>query len=396
MVNKARWAIYIAIFFAGLIASCRKVDVQETFACNAPADSSAKHPKRAIYQDVIDKYVKLGLPGICVLIRDSSGTWVGSGGMADIDKKIPMQPCHIVKTASLTKIFMATLTMKLVEEGTLQLDEKISKWLPESILGKIENADKCTLRNLLNHTSGIYDVIIDQDFYLAVLNKPDRKWTQEELLKFVYGKPAAFETGTTSGYSNTNTLLVSMIIDKVTGRPHADLLREKILAPLGLNNTYYYWHDDLPLNGVAQGYFDLYNNGEIENLSNYNTGSGCGYTGLYSTVYDLQTFIEALVRNKTLLKPESLNEMLKFADNIESRKYLGMGIFKDFIDGNFKDDEFAYGHRGRDLAYSADMFYFPNQDVTLTLLVNYGTDAESKLRPVFLDFRYEMAAKAIH
>jgi D-alanyl-D-alanine carboxypeptidase len=385
---------FFALFLC--LASCHKPDVKETVICTAPADSSGPHPKREIYQAVIDKYVKLGLPGISVLIRDASGTWMGTGGFADIDKQIPMQVCHVSKTASLTKIFMAALVMKLVEEGTLKLDDKISTWLPEDVLDKIENANNSTLRQLLNHTTGIYDVITDQDFYLAVLNQPDRKWKQEELLEFVYGKPAAFQSGTTSGYSNTNTLLVSMIIDKATGRNHGELLREKIIGPLGLTGTYYYWQDDLPVNRIAQGYFDLYNNGQIENLSNYNTGSGCGYTGLYSTVYDLRTFIEALFRSKTLLKQSSIDEMTKFASNIDSRKYLGLGIFKDFIDADFKDDEFAYGHRGRDLAYSADMFYFPNQDVTVTLLVNYGTDAESSLRPTFLDFRYEIASKAIH
>lgn len=385
---------FFALFL--LLSSCHKPDIEETVICTAPSDSSSQHPKREIYQAVIDKYVKLGLPGIAVLIRDSSGTWMGTSGFADIDKQIPMQICHVSKTASLTKIFMASLVMKLVEEGALKLDDKLSTWLPADMLNKIENANNCTLRQLLNHTTGIYDVINDQDFYLAVLNQPDRKWKQEELLEFVYGKPAAFQTGTTSGYSNTNTLLVSMVIDKATGRDHGDLLREKIIAPLGLTGTFYYWHDDLPVNRIAQGYFDLYNNGQIENLSNYNTGSGCGYTGLYSTVYDLQTFIEALFRSKTLLKQSSIDEMTKFASNIDSRKYLGMGIFKDFIDAGFKDDEFAYGHRGRDLAYSADMFYFPNQDVTVTLLVNYGTDAESNLRPTFLDFRYEIASKAIH
>lgn len=378
--------------------SCREAEIKPTLGDNENvADTFLAHPKAAQLQAVIDKYKKLGLPGIAVLVRQGDRTFVGNAGFADIDEGTKFTHHTIAKTASLTKIMMATLTLKLVEDGTLQLDEKISKWLDVAMLKKINNAENATLRSLLNHTTGIYDVITDNGFYLAVLNYPDKKWTQEELLEFVYGKPAEYEYGSTSGYSNTNTLLVSMIIDKATGRSHADLLKERIFMPLGMRNTYYYWQQDLPANKVAQGYYDLYNNKTLVNVSNYNTGSGNGYTGVYSNVLDLQVFIDALFRYKTLLKQSSLDEMTKFATNIESRKYLGLGIFKDYIDGPFDPaKDYGLGHRGRDLGYSADMFYFPEHDITLTLLVNYGTDAESALRPVFLNFKEELADVALH
>ncbi|MDQ4139240.1 MAG: beta-lactamase family protein [Bacteroidota bacterium] len=214
--------------------------------------------------------------------------------------------------------------------------------------------------------------------------------------EYSYNQEALFETGTSSGYSNTNTVLATMVIEAATGRSHAALLREKILNPLGLSGSYYYWQEALPANGVAQGYFDLYNNNTLVNVSSYNTGTGNGLNGLYSTVYDLQIFIDALLRNKTLLSQSSINTMLTFDDLIENRKYLGLGLFKDYIDGNFKENEFGYGHRGRDLGYSADMFYFPNQDVTVTLLVNYGTNAKSNLQDTFINFRYEIADVAVH
>ncbi|MBK6364951.1 MAG: serine hydrolase [Saprospiraceae bacterium] len=93
-------------------------------------------------------------------------------------------------------------------------------------------------------------------------------------------------------YSKTNYWLLAMILDKVTGKTTVLLYREKILNPLKLENSYYFWHDPVPPN-TAQGYFDFYNNGTIVNITNYNTGSGNGYGGMYITVYDLQTFIEA-------------------------------------------------------------------------------------------------------
>jgi D-alanyl-D-alanine carboxypeptidase len=377
-----------------LISGCHKKKVDPTKACSLSfADSSSAHPKAGLFQAVLDKYKKKGLPGITALIHDSSGTWAGAAGKADIKKGINMETCHVAKVASITKIFMGVLVMKLVEDGTLQLDSKITDWLPSKITDKIKNAGECTLRQLMNHQSGIYDIIEDNGFYLAVLNNPNKKWTQMELLEYVYNKPSAFITGQGPKYSNTNTLLVSMIIEKATGRSHADLLRERVIDPLQLNNTFYYWHDDLPAY-TAQGYFDLYNNNQIQNLSNYSTGSGNGYTGLYSSVNDMKIFVEALLKNKTLLQPSSLAEMLTFEPKTGDDRLLGPGMMKDFI--NRPDpNEFAYGHRGRDLAYSADLFYFPNQDITFTLIVNYGTDANSSLRDTFYDFRNELVDAAL-
>src|SRR5690606_36169350 len=98
------------------------------------------------------------------------------------------------------------------------------------------NARSVTLRMLLSHQTGIYDVISDSDFYLSVLNNPNRNWSQEDLIKFIRGDEAAFEAGSTSGYSNSNYLIVSMAIEGATGRSHAELLREKILAPLQLHD----------------------------------------------------------------------------------------------------------------------------------------------------------------
>jgi CubicO group peptidase (beta-lactamase class C family) len=202
----------------------------------------------------------------------------------------------------------------LVEQGKLGLDDLLSRWLPEQVLDRVANVSECTVRQLLNHTTGIADVIED--------------------------------------------------------------------------NSYYYWHETLPPN-VAQGYFDLYNNGTILNVTHYNTGSGNGYGGLYANVFDLQAFIEALVRNNTVLTPAMLDQMLTFTEPEGTTKRAnGPGIFKDFLEG--APDQYAYGRRGRDLGYTADMFWFPEYDCTMVYLLNYGTDAKSALRPYFYEFRKAM------
>lgn len=380
-----KYITYLFLIPALLLTACSKKTIEATQVCTMPVLPA--HPKTAQFQAVLDLYTGKGLPGIALLVRDSNGTWAGSSGMADIQKGILMQPCHISKVASITKIFMATLAFRLAEEGKLNLDTMVSTYLSADELKNIANADQVTVRQLLNHTTGIYDVIDDNSFYLDVLNNPPRHRNQEDILKFVRGKDAVFAAGAGPGYSNTNTLLLSMIIDKTGGKPHQQLLHDKIIDPLQLTNTYYFYHDALPEGKVAQGYYDLYNNGQIENLSSYNTGSGNGYTGLYSNVFDLLAFTDALLVKKNLVSSNSLAQMLTFS-NVEeegSDRLLGPGVMKDFI--HRSDGNYGYGHRGRDLAYSADLFYFPVRNQIMVLIVNYGTDGDSRLRPAFYDLR---------
>jgi D-alanyl-D-alanine carboxypeptidase len=342
--------------------------------------------KSAEFQQLLDNYVKRGIPGAILLVKDSSGFFVGTAGMADIKGKIPMQACHISKIASVTKFMFGVAILRLEEKGILSLDDLISKYIPSEKLKKISNGNQpLTIRNLMNHTSGIYDVIDDQGFYLQVLNDPAKHWTGDDLLQYVYNKDAMFDfrPADTVGYSNTNYLLLSLIVESATGVPHSIALRNEVIDLTGLEDTYYFWHDPLPESGVAQGYFDLYNNGNLENLTQWNTGSGNGYGGVYSTVWDMYKFIDALFVQKTLLSQSSLDEMLVFHPDVESRKQLGVACFKDFIDIGDPEKDYAWGHRGRDLSYSADLFYFPEHNATMALIVNYGTDGDSQLRPVF-------------
>ncbi len=371
-----------------LVASCTKEDkIKETQNCSPlPNDTSSLHPKAALYQSVLDQYTKKGLPGISIAIRDKYGLWLGASGKADIENGIVFKSCHISKTASITKMLVGTLAHLLAEDGVFSLDDPISKYLNSKTLKNIKNADKATISSCLGHYTGIADVIKDNNFYLNILNQPDKFWEEEELLDFVRGDDAVFEYGDSVKYSNTNTLLVAMVIKAATGKSHEDLIRSRIIEPFHLTNTYYYWHDIPPQYAVAQGYFDLYNNQTIVNVTNYNTGSGNGYGGLYSTAVDLIYFVEDLFREKIVLKESSLNKMLTFGKlEYGKNRQLGLGCMKGFLDR--PADQFAYGHSGRDLGYSADAFYFPNQDMTLSYLVNYGTDAESSLQPVFFEFR---------
>lgn len=388
----------IALALTGLlITGCSSDEIKKPVALDCPVEENPafqSNTKSIAYRKILDDYARRGLPGISLLVKDSTGFFIGSSGMADIAGNIPMQPCHMAKIASVTKMMIGVTVMRLQEKGVLSLNDPVNKYIPENTLKKIGNGNApVTIRNLMNHTTGFYDVIGDRGFYLQILNDPTRKWTAGELLEYVYNKEAmfSFRPADTVGYSNTNYLLISMVIESATGVPHAVVFRDEVISRLSMNDTRYYWHDPLPESGVARGYYDLYNNGSIGDITNWNTGSGNGYTGVYSTVWDMYLFADALFESKTLLSQPSLDEMLTFHPDIEERKQIGVACFKDFIDIGNPERDFAWGHRGRELGYSADLYYFPEYKATMALIVNYGTDGNSSLRPVFLEMRDKIA-----
>jgi D-alanyl-D-alanine carboxypeptidase len=390
-----KYSAFIFLFIViTCFISCKKPQVPPTQAATAVIpwrDSSSRHPKNAALKALIDKYNRKGLPGISLLVSDASGTWVGSTGKADLERNIPFNVDQVSKVASITKLFIGALVFKLIEDsantglGYRSLDTKINNWLPSSITGKLANGTRITLGQCMKHETGVPDVIEEDAFYLAVLNDPNKMWKPEELLAFIYNKPAVFNPGDTAIYSNTNTILTIMVIEAATHKKHSDLLKQYILDPLQLLHTWYQPHDALP-NTVAQGYFDLYNNNTVVNVSNFVTGSGNGYGGIYSNIFDLFTFIRSLLISKTLLSPKSLSIMQTYGKPDDPNQY-GYGIMKKFISRGVNA---GYGHSGRDLGYTANVFYFPNKGVTHAFLVNYGTDSKSNLRQVFYDFQEEL------
>lgn len=378
----------VALIFISTV-SCEDANVGPTNSCTDTANPPVTtHPKSQAYQSILDTYVKKGLPGISALVRDEGGTWIGYAGKADIGKNIPFTPCHPSKAASITKFMVATLTFMLQERGVINIDDKISKYIDADVLDKIPYADRVTIKNCLQHITGFYDITADSEFYLAVLNNPNKNWSAEELLKFMHGKDPNFAPNEGVLYSNSNTIFVAMCLDKVLGYPHARALHSLIWDPLGMTDTYYQSREALP-NTVAQGYYDLYNNHTIVNVSNLITGSGNGFGGVYSTVRDLEKFMTAYYFDKSLISEESMATMMTFLpeDNDDTNN-LGVGIMQKFK--NFSP-HLGTGHSGRDLGYSADLFVFPTRNNRLMIFfVNYGTNGDTFLRETFREFEKEL------
>ena len=383
------------VLFVLLLPACDRVSIQPSTPCVADSEivSSPNHPKGADAQAIIDKYVAKGIPGVSVLIHDNNGFWIGSGGYADLENQIRMQPCHINKLGSITKLMVGTLVWQLIQDEKLEIDDLISTYIPE-VTAKIEHGEAITLAMLLNHSAGVYDIARDLNYNLAVVNDMTKSWTADEVAKFFEGKAATHYPGTAIRYSNSNTLLISMVIEAVTGRQHGELLKERIFDPLGMDHTVYYdYGEDFPFDHLAQGYLDFNNDqGDIQNISNLNPGSGNGFTGVYSTVTDLYRFMHALMVEKRLTTQENLDRIFASSQFAPGNGWKSsIGAIHDEFRASFPPEIHAYGHAGGDIGYSANLTFFPHNNSIFAASYNYGTNLPSAMAEVLRDLRVELA-----
>ena len=367
--------IFISIL---LLVGCTKHFIKPSAICVDNQDfiqSSTNHPKGEALQNVLDSYIAEGIPGVTLLIADSSGIWTGSAGYADLQNNIKMQPCHILKPGSVTKMIIGNLMWQFQEEGILNIKDLISNYIP-NVSENITNGDQITIEMLLNHTSGIYTIARDLNYNLAVVNDFTRGWNAEEIIQYFSNKPATNLPGEKYNYSNTNTLISELIIESITGEPLESTLAEKVFNPLGMNNTVYYdYSEEFPLGNLAQGYVDFHNDGgNIQNISDLNPGSGNGYTGLYSNAEDMYLFSKALFIDKTLISENSLNEILDsffYSESGNSASSSG-AIHREDIEF-FGDSITAYGHGGGDIGYAANVTFIENTNTIIVINYNYGT-----------------------
>ena len=350
-----------------------------------PEDSVSKTTK---LKTIVNTYVNKGLPGMVVLVKTGDLTWQTAAGFSDVEKGIGMEISNQLMIASITKMFVAVVTLRLYEEGKLDIDKPISAFNCGYRFKDIPYSEKITIRHLLNHTSGLPDFIKTSRFVTNLFDRPLNIWKKSDLLKFLVNTKSEFIPGEKGKYSNSNFLLLSIILDEEIkdSIDHAFLIQKNIIDPLILDHTNYIDRQAPPKN-LAQGYADLYSNNHLINLTHLNIGgSGNGFSGMFSTVGDLSKFLDALLIKKTLLNENSLEQMLSFTqDSEESSVAFGLGIWKDFQDTG--TNQFAYGHRGREAAYTADLFWFPTQNIMYVLMMNCGIGTDSSYKELFLEFR---------
>lgn len=300
---------------------------------------------RVKIEAVVDKYIaKTNSPAALLGVWTPDGEMVVVKGKSDVKAGTDAKATDRFRIASITKTFTATLLLMLVDENRLSLDDKLAKFYPG-----VKNAENITIRQLLDHTSGIRSYTELEAFDKFVKPEPLKKWTNDELLKMVEGASPYFEPGTGFKYSNSNYLLAGLIIEKLSGGSYSDELKRKICGPLGLKDTYYAVGPE-----VEGPHFHGYE--DTVDVSLFDP-SGPGFAGaIVSTLADLKIWAQAFSEGR-LLSNKLQEESKKFiveSGYPQSGYGLGMMAWGSF-----------HGHSGMIKGHCIVMFRDGNAGVSI-------------------------------
>ncbi|MDJ1500087.1 serine hydrolase domain-containing protein [Xanthocytophaga agilis] len=377
----------ICISLFALLGNCKTAEIVPVSECTLPIETdNTSFPQNAALLNLLKIYTQKGLPGLSVLVKTSNGLWIGASGKAGIEENQDMQPCHIHYLASIAKTYTAVVIMKLVETQKIDLDSPISQYLDTNIYKKIGNGDKATVRQLLNHTSGIRDYVSEINYNTDILNNPMAKYSTDKYLGYIYTKEPYFEPGTDYTYSNTNFLLLALIAEKVTGKPLESLYRDIVFEPLGLQQTYYH---TLNQGNLVNSYFDRFGDGKLENISSimkHLLPTYSGDDGIVATPYDMYLFLDALVTNK-LVSESSLMQMTAWVHTRKDPDRPEYGLGLTYMKSDYGD---GFGHGGTAGGASAKMYYFPDKQTYLIVCMNQGTFFYSPIQDVYDEFWLEL------
>jgi D-alanyl-D-alanine carboxypeptidase len=345
--------------------------------CDPTVAFNPHYSRARVLDSIMAHYTTNMLPGVSVAVySEQEGWWAGAKGYASLEKKIPMSHCHLQYLQSISKSYMAVAILQLKEQGKIELDSPMTRYLPAKFSRYIKDAGKITVRMLLNQTSGVPEYNQNPGFVSEVILHPLRNFTSEECLKAIDGQALQFAPGSKYVYTNTNYLLLSLIGDAITG-DHAAFIKKFIFKPLGLNNSYYGKGVDylkgLPL---PESYWDVFNNGIAVNATPFQQMTvvcSKGDDGIVCSTTDAVKFLKGVMEGK-LLNKESMKEMLDFVKDEKGHNRYGMGMIYFDLGGLP-----AYGHGGGGIGAGCGLLYIPSHKVYIFLSTNLGCFIDSNL-----------------
>lgn len=321
----------------------------------------------------LDEWHKAGtFPGATLGVVLANGeSFALAVGFSDRDSKTPMKPHDRMLAGSVGKTFAAATALQLVKEGKISLDDRIEKYLgTEPWFARLPNAKDITVRQLMNHTSGLVRYEFKDQFTKDLTANPDKIWKPAELVAYLLDEKAPFEAGKGWDYSDTNYIALGMIIEKVTGKKFYDEANRRLLKPLKLNDTLP--QDGPKLKGLIQGYAGPNNpfggrdamivDGKFAINPQFEWTGG----GYVSTSQDLARWAKMIYEGRAF-SPDLLPQVLEGVPapmlGRESKYGLGV-IIRQTAAG------VSYGHSGFFPGYMTDMMYFPEQKIAVAVQVN--------------------------
>ncbi|MGW6153428.1 serine hydrolase domain-containing protein [Streptomyces sp. NPDC055144] len=312
----------------------------------------------AAVQKVMDE---ANVPGVTVGVwTPDKGEYVKSFGVADKSTGQKMSPDLHIRIGSETKTFTVTSILQLVDEKKVGLDDPIGKYIDG-----VPNGDKITIRQLAEMRSGLFNYSADEDFYKALTSNPERPFTPQQLLDYSFKHPVLFEPGKQFYYSNTNLILLGLVVEKESGRPLHDYIQDNILTPAGMKQTLFPTGNEFP-EPHSQGYSNQTASGKIEDTADWNPSWGWAAGAMISTLNDLRIWAPTVATGKfpngdAMISPAAQKQRLITPKTTIPGAGYGLGIFN--VQG-------WIGHNGSLPGYESLTIYLPSAKATLVVVLN--------------------------
>jgi D-alanyl-D-alanine carboxypeptidase len=368
----------LLVFAAAAAAAPAGIKLQ---TASPSGDAELYRLSKAVEAKLGELHKAAEFPGVTVgfALPDGRSASV-SAGLADLERKTPLVPKDRMLAGSIGKTFAAAVTLQLVAEGRLNLDDPLEKWFGrEPWFARLPNARDITLRMLMNHTSGIPEHVLDEKFIEALRANPDRVWRPEELIAYVFDKKPLFAAGKGWSYADTNYILVGMVFERVSGKKLYSEVARRILKPLALSDTIP--SDRRALPGVITGYsrpdspFKFTGRVIVDGKFVANPQMEWTGGGFASTAGDLARWAKALYEGRVLGKRE-LEQMLAGVDATGGRG--AGGSYGLAVQIRNSDWGRSYGHGGWFPGYLSEMEYFPEKRIAVA--IQFNTDNVRQLK----------------
>jgi len=337
--------------------------------------SSILDDQKQRFQRIVDDIVaSYGIPGatFCAILPTGEVISLASG-LADIERQKLMNPDDRMFSGSIGKTYVAAIILKLAGEGALGLDDPVSRFLgDQEWFAHLPNGSHLTIRMLLNHTSGLPSYEYQVAVWDSIRRNPDKQWTGEERLSMIAGADPVHPAGEAFGYSDSNYILLGMIIEAVTGREYYTVLKERVLDPLHLDQTTAADRRRIP--GLVPGYsfldttlFHLPRKMMKEGVYAFNPQLEWTGGGVVTTAEDLAWWGKDLWSG-AFLSTEELNLLITpgpFPPDIPEASGYGMATIIWDLEGLL-----AYGHTGFVPGYRSVVLWLPDQELALAMQIN--------------------------
>jgi len=304
-----------------------------------------------------------GIPGVVVGVwLPGKGSYVRATGVADTATRRPMTTDGFVRIGSETKTFTVTALLKLVDDGRIRLDDPISRYVHG-----VPDGRRITLRQLAGMRSGLFPYTADPDFVHDLLSNPQRSFTPREVLAYGFKHKNTFAPGKEFEYSNTNLVLLGLVIEKVSGQRLADFIDARVLRPARLHHTLFPQGAEFP-EPHPRGYTDQTLSGATADATDWNPSWAWAAGAMISDLHDLRRWADIVATGK-LLSPQTQTQRLKTLPTGFPGLSYGLGIFET---GGW------IGHNGSIPGYETVTVYLPSKKATLVIMINTDSLSEGQ------------------